>query len=64
MADFNGDGRADLAVGNSNGVSVLLGNADGTYQPAVNYVSGICVSLAIGDFNGDGKVDLAVASAA
>jgi RHS repeat-associated protein/uncharacterized repeat protein (TIGR01451 family) len=59
-ADFNGDGRADLAVGNANGVSVLLGNADGTFQPAVNFtISGSCVSLAIGDFNGDGKVDLA-----
>ncbi len=41
-ADFNGDGIADLAVSNqlSNNVSVLLGNGDGTFQPAVNYAVG------------------------
>ena len=35
-ADFNGDAHPDLATANSgsNTVSVLLGNADGTFQPA------------------------------
>src|SRR5437763_977809 len=66
-ADFNGDGRLDLAVVNNNGyvnngtVSVLLGNADGTFQPARTSPTGAGpVSLAVGDFNGDGKLDLAV----
>lgn len=34
VADFNGDGNADLAVvnPNSNGFSILLGNGDGSFQ--------------------------------
>ena len=62
IGDFNGDGKADLAVGHlaGNNVSVLLGNGDGTFQAAVNYAAGSGPrSVAIGDFNGDGKADLA-----
>ena len=65
VGDFNGDGKADLAVANhiSNNVSVLLGNGNGTFQAAVNYGAGTNpVSVAVGDFNGDGKADLAVAN--
>ena len=65
VGDFNGDGRADLAVANdsSNNVSVLLGNGNGTFQTAVNYGAGRGPSsVAVGDFNGDGKADLAVAN--
>ncbi len=42
VGDFNGDGKADLAVANytSNNVSVLLGNGNGTFQAAVNYAAG------------------------
>ena len=66
-ADFNGDGRLDLAVANfsSNTVSVLLGNANGTFQAAQNSTTGASPqSLAVGDFNGDGKPDLATAGTA
>ena len=45
----------------SNYLSILLGNGDGTFQPGASYQSAT-VSIAVGDFNGDGKPDL-VASA-
>jgi len=73
--DFTGGGRLDLAVGyrgnedfypvgnNPGGVSVLLGNGDGTFQPAVQYAAGLIPNFIVtGDFTGDGKLDLAVAN--
>ena len=67
--DFNGDGKLDVVLANygfageGQTVSVLLGNGDGTFQPAVDYtVQGSPVSVAVADFNGDGKLDLAVAN--
>jgi hypothetical protein len=60
-ADVNGDGKLDLIITND-GVGVLLGNGDGTFQPVVTYGSGgIGVSsVAVADVNGDGKPDLIV----
>jgi hypothetical protein len=73
-ADINGDGRTDLAlvsscngidtcVNGSAGVSVLLGNGDGTFQAPLHFrfAGWLAFSVAVGDFNGDGKPDLAVA---
>jgi hypothetical protein len=63
VADFNGDGIPDLAVGNEHDttVSILLGNGDGTFQAARSYATGYFPqSLAVGDFNGDGVLDLAL----
>ena len=64
--DFNRDGNPDLAVANSDSdnVSVLIGNGDGTFGGRVDYTVGTWpVSVAAGDFNRDGKTDLAVANA-
>jgi FG-GAP-like repeat len=66
QADLNGDGITDLVVtnGNLNGtnISVLLGNSDGTFQPAAFFNTGGFAPFAVvlGDFNGDGKKDAAV----
>jgi Ca2+-binding RTX toxin-like protein len=65
-ADFNGDGRLDLATVNygDNTVSVLLGNANGTFQPAQASATGAGpLSVAVGDFNADGKLDVVAANA-
>jgi len=64
VADFNGDGKPDLAVLNtgSANVSILLGKGDGTFQPARDFnVSSTATYLAVGDLNGDRKPDLVVA---
>ena len=62
VGDFNGDGKADIAVGDIASVNILLGNGDGTFQPFVTWsYTGAAnnASIVVGDFNGDGKLDLA-----
>jgi hypothetical protein len=62
LADFNGDGKVDLALGtvNASGVSVLLGNGDGTFRPQQTFFAGYNAhKVAVGDFNGDGRPDIA-----
>jgi hypothetical protein len=72
VADFNGDGKLDLAVTFIGGGFirytdsglVLLGNGDGTFGEVLPFLGNARVDdpdgLVAGDFNGDGKMDLAV----
>jgi hypothetical protein len=63
VSDLNADGILDLAVATMAGVSVLLGNGDGTFRAAANYPSGGALyDVAVSDFNHDGIPDLAVAN--
>jgi hypothetical protein len=66
VADFNHDGRLDIATANNSvGASVLLGNGDGSFQPYKLLGSSKGPTwIAVGDFNNDGIPDLAVTTAA
>ncbi len=60
-ADFNGDGKPDLAGSGLKAASVMLNNGDGTFGPKADFpVVTYTQDVAAGDFNGDGKIDLAV----
>jgi hypothetical protein len=68
--DFNGDGVADIALTGGQGwgsVPVALGNGNGTFTVAVNWLSDFPgwatasgAKAVAGDFNGDGLSDVAL----
>jgi len=64
LADLNGDGSLDVVAAVPKGVSVQLGNGDGTLQPPAILAAGggNPLSVTVSDFNGDGLLDLAVAN--
>jgi len=62
VADFNGDGKLDVALSGVAQATILLGNGDGTFTAAPNPPPSTSSQLVAADFNGDGKIDLALVS--
>lgn len=70
VADFNGDGKIDIAVADCSPFTgaacglfgVMLGKGDGTFKPVSIYDSGGVGAwwVVTGDLNGDGKPDLVI----
>lgn len=64
-ADLNGDGSADLVVGqtssdaNTSAIDALVGNGNGTFAAPTSYaLTGVPTSVFAADFNADGNLDL------
>ncbi len=68
VADFNGDGKRDVATLNQTGtdstgngsVSILLGNGDGTLRASARYSTDGQYPVAMTSFNLNGRANLAV----
>jgi hypothetical protein len=66
VADFNGDGKLDIAATDAvgGGVQIFTGNGDGTFTLGATYptdtVAATTLGIVAGDFNLDGHPDLAV----
>ena len=65
VGDFNNDHRLDVAVtgfaGEGANLGTLLGNGDGTLQPAlIHPLNSTPASVAAGDFSRDGNLDVAI----
>lgn len=54
VADVSGDGTPDVIVADEDGVGVLAGNGDGTFQPIERFPSPIGGGVAVADLGGDG----------
>ena len=71
IGDFRGDGIPDIVVGGGGRgygleeggtISLLLGNGDGSFQPASAYLANSPDTMSAADLNGDGALDIAVSN--
>jgi hypothetical protein len=68
VADFNGDGKLDVAVvsidqNENQTIAILLGNGDGTFRKPIEFAAGVNTTAHnygyfMGDFNNVRKLDL------
>ena len=67
VADFNGDGKPDLATAVADSINVYAGNGDGTfrYPDLLTFISTVIAPnlIVVKDFNADGVADIGAVSA-
>jgi hypothetical protein len=66
VSDLRNTGKEDIVALAGGGISVLLGNGDGTFQPRTQVNTGqfFAASFVVGDFNGNGRLDIVSSNAA